>query len=119
MDNPTFERRKLLESDMEKLGSEIAERRRSPGVPPMPEQELLRESIKSIKHEEEGMLPDYAESAPEAEKDKIEVLLNIAFSEGVGKANALAEKADAYVMDAFHDALTGELYPILKDKGIL
>jgi hypothetical protein len=64
-------------------------------------------------------LPDYAANAPAETKLEIEHLLEMAFREGIMKANAEASRSNPFVIDAFHDSLAGKLYPELKKRGIV
>ena len=52
-------------------------------------------------------------------KNKIEQLINLAFSKGLEMAVAEAKKSVPFVEDAFHDALTDKLLLELKRRGIL
>jgi hypothetical protein len=64
-------------------------------------------------------LPDYTESAPAAVKHEIEHLLGIVLEKGIIAANSEAARSSPFILDAFHDALTGKLYPELKKHGIV
>ncbi len=64
-------------------------------------------------------LPDYAANAPAETKLEIEHLLETAFREGIMAANTKAARSSPFVLDAFHDALAGKLYPELKKRGIV
>ena len=66
-----------------------------------------------------GPLPQYAESAPAETKLEVEYLLDVAFHQGIVKATSEAMKSNPFVLDAFHDALVGKLYPELQKRGIL
>jgi len=66
-----------------------------------------------------GLLPQYAQSAPAETRLEVEYLLDVAFHHGIAKANTEAMKSSPFVIDAFHDALVGKLYPELQKRGIL
>lgn len=51
---------------------------------------------------------------------KVKALVDMAFHDGIGKAVEEAKKTgDAYLIDAFHDALVDEVYDILLKEGLL
>jgi hypothetical protein len=51
---------------------------------------------------------------------KVKALVDMAFHEGVAKAVEEAKKTgDAYLIDAFHDALVDEVYDMLLKEGLL
>ena len=96
----------------------------------MTEKEILSQAIRSLPpsasapdpqrdFQNKSPLPAYAQNAPAEVKLEIEYLLDVAFHHGIGKADALARKAPAFVLDAFHDALAGKLYPEFQRRGIL
>ena len=131
---PNFE--SALEADIERLSAEIKSHREYPEMQGASSQEILKKSIQSMgpltssPRSDSGQagqatdvfqnpLPDYAANAPAETKLEIEHLLEKAFREGIVKANAEASKSNAFVLDAFHDALVGKLYPELKRRGIL
>ena len=43
----------------------------------------------------------------------------MAFMDGILKAANEAKKSNPFVLDAFHDALTGKLYDEFKRRGLL
>lgn len=51
---------------------------------------------------------------------KVKILVDLAFEKGIAKAVEEAKKTgDAYLIDAFHDALIDEVYDILIKEGLL
>lgn len=68
---------------------------------------------------EKETLPDYLIAEPAQVKNKVEQLINMAFSEGIEKSVKEAAKAGPFILDAFHDALTSKLYEELKKRGLL
>ncbi|MDR3581776.1 MAG: hypothetical protein P4L67_00690 [Candidatus Pacebacteria bacterium] len=64
-------------------------------------------------------LPDYAQNAAPEVKLEIEYLLDLALTQGLGKALTESGKSPYFVQDAFHDALAGKLYPELQKRGIV
>lgn len=119
----------ILEADIEKLVQEVKRLREHPETKGLSEQELLKKSIQKVvpitsqapapQKFPPSPLPDYAEGAPAETKLEIERLLEITFHKGLKKAHEEAQKAQPFVIDAFHDALVGKLYPEFKKRGIL
>ncbi len=123
-------RHEALEADMKHLAAEVQRFRERPEMQNVSGQELLKRSIQSLspaqlqdeaKKEESssGPLPSYTIGAPAETKLEIEYLLDLAFHKGIAAANAEAAKSSPFVLDAFHDALVGKLYPELQKRGIL
>ncbi len=135
----TFEH--ALEADMQKLAEEIRKQRERPEMAGVGEKELLKEAIRAfpdLEKSPEGVprppappppppaaaspqspLPAYAQNAPAEVKLEIEYLLDVAFRQGLSKAFAEAQKSPYFVLDAFHDALAGRLYPELQKRGMM
>lgn len=132
MDQPSFEH-EALERDIQVLAKEIAKSRELPENRSVGEKELLRQAIRALPQTAQtgqpqpqatppitkSPLPGYAQSAPAEVKLEIEYLLDLAFHQGLAKADAEARKSPDFVLDAFHDALAGRLYPELQRRGIL
>lgn len=125
-----------VEKDIERLSAEVKLNREHPEMKSLSGQELLKHSLRSMSGTQapapadddggagsvnvlQNPLPAYAESASPETKLEIEHLLEIAFREGIAKANAEASKSNPFVLDAFHDALAGKLYPELKRRNIV
>lgn len=123
-----------LEHDIERLSEEIKTRREHPEMQGVSGRELLKQSIQAMAPPPvspsagsgpatanvfQNPLPDYAAGAPPEVKLEIEHFLEMAFREGIVKASAEAAKSSAFVLDTFHDALAGKLYPELKKRGIV
>lgn len=112
---------------MERLAAEVQRHRELPENKALTEHELVKKSIQSISpaqlaenaKQASGPLPAYATSAPAESKLEIEHLIDVAFHDGLDKANAEAAKSSPFVMDAFHDALAAKLYPELQKRGLL
>ena len=120
-----------LEADIKVLAEEIKRHEGAPEGRDLAGKELLKQAIKTLPQtapadqvppqsvSAKSPLPDYAQSASPEVKLEIEYLLDIAFHHGIAKANAEAKKSPPFVLDAFHDALAGKLYPELKRRGML
>jgi hypothetical protein len=140
MDTPSLER-SALESDMKTLAALIKNQRERPEMKDAGSRELLAEALRVFPSLEKvqpnpvataqpvpqppstasqsSPLPAYAQSAPPEVKLEIEYLIDLALTKGISAAFSQAEKSSAFVQDAFHDALTGRLYPELKKEGIV
>jgi hypothetical protein len=110
-------------------GRELFERQRASGkekvkraiqqIPPRAMDEEAKEIVESAEHVIHDPLPAYAGSAPAETKLEVEYLLELAFKKGIGAANKAAMGSSPFVIDAFHDALAGRLYPELKKRGVV
>ena len=130
--SPSFEH-EALEADIKMLAREIRRYRELPETKGLNEKGLLKQAVRAMpptaNHPQAGEpsgsrssaspLPDYAQNSPPEVKLEIEYLLDLAFHQGIAKANAEAGKSPPFVLDAFHDALAGKLYPELQRRGIL
>jgi hypothetical protein len=142
MDQPSFEQ--SLETDIQRLATEIRTQQERPEMKDAAEQELVKEAIRAFpeaKNQPQGTggaatqtagatdgqptgnpsspLPAYAQNAPAEVKLEIEYLLDVAFKKGIGTALTESQKSPAFVQDAFHDALAGRLYPELQKRGVV
>src|SRR5512135_906480 len=128
---PSFEH-EALEADLKTLAQEVSKQRETPEGKSLGEKELLKEAIKAMpvpsvsvpvptppRNAASSPLPAYAQNAPAEVKLEIEYLLDVAFHHGIAKASAEAQKSPAFVLDAFHDALAGKLYPEMQKRGLL
>lgn len=126
--SPQFEH-KILEADMQKLAAEVLRHKENPEFRSLGDKELLKKSIQSLvpapvpqaddKSPSSSPLPAYAQKAPAETKLEIEYLLDLAFHQGIEKANKEAQKSSPFVLDAFHDVLTGKLYSEFQRRGLL
>ena len=141
MDQPSFEQ--SLETDIQRLATEIRTQQERPEMKDAAEQQLVKEAIRAFpesKNQPQGTagtpaiptptdaqqagnpsspLPAYAQNAPAEVKLEIEYLLDVALKKGIGTALTESQKSPAFVQDAFHDALAGRLYPELQKRGIV
>lgn len=121
-----------LEADIKVLAEEIQKYRETPEGKNAADKELLKQAIRLLPQAApqdqasppqtspaKSPLPDYAQSASSEVKLEIEYLLDVAFHQGIVKADAEARKSSPFVLDAFHDALAGKLYPELRRRGLL
>ncbi|MEK7094178.1 MAG: hypothetical protein AAB903_02460 [Patescibacteria group bacterium] len=125
---PEFEHQ-ALENDMKRLVEEVGKHRQDPETQHLREEALLKKSIQSFTSASNGPittptnlqnpLPQYIEDATPEVKLEVEYLLDIAFHQGILKADREARKTSPFVLDAFHDALVKKLYPKIKEQGLL
>ncbi len=118
-----------VERDIQNIAAEVKRSQDNPEFQKLSGQELLKNSIRSYTGaqtmaqqkaaDEDSVLPAYAQTASAETKHEVEYLLRIAFKNGILKASEVASKSNPYVLDTFHDALVGKLYPELKQRGIL
>lgn len=117
----------MLEEDMHRLAAEVLAHRERPENRGVGDEELLKRSLQGIAPTGEepespsraAPLPAYTQEISDEMKLEIEHLLDLAFHEGIMKANEAAKKSSPYLIDAFHDSLVGRLYPELKKRGLL
>ncbi|HTY39695.1 MAG TPA: hypothetical protein VMC43_01215 [Candidatus Paceibacterota bacterium] len=125
---PNFEQ--FLESDIEHLSAEMKNRREQPEIQGVSHQEVLKQAVQSMTPPPappaaananviQDPLPNYAKDAPPETRLEVEQLLEMAFREGIMKANAAAARSNPYVLDTFHDALVGKLYSEFQKRGLL
>jgi hypothetical protein len=127
---PSIEEPKGLESDMSRLKEEILKHKENPELQGTGDREIVRMALRSVSDApapavpassstQSPYLPSYAESASPAAKLEIEYLVDLALREGIAKANATASKSSPFILDAFHDALSGKLYPELQRRKLV
>ena len=119
----------LLEADMRQLAEEVLKAREHPENKNLTEREILKQSLKAFTPapaapaqpapSAKSPLPLDVQNAPPEVKLEIEYLLDMAFHQGLEKANKAAFGTSPFVLDAFHDVLAGKLYPELQKRGIV
>ncbi len=125
---PQFEHQ-ALEADMDRLAGEVMKARENPELSSVAGQEILKQAIRTVHFTHQSAvpqpdgpnssLPQYADSAPPETKLEIEYLIDLALHSGLAKASDASKHAPPFVLDAFHDALAGKLYPEFKRRGLL
>ena len=125
-----------LEADIEKLSKEIADKRQLLEHKGLSEREIIKKIIHPIVKQapiinqqsdvsgkiadtQNQNLPDYLKDAPADIKLQVEKLIDLAMYYGIEKAAKTANQFNAFIVDAFHDAITDKLYDELKNRGIL
>lgn len=120
-DSQSFEKPKLIESDIEKIKGEVSRISSTPEAQSLPKEEIIKQSIQNIvepEKPEDDVLPEYAKDIPEDSRIEAEQLIQTAVREGLSKANKLAKKAHPSVADMFHDAMSKH-YLELEEKGLI
>ena len=74
-----------------------------------------QQSIRQLADQNQN-LPDYLKDAPDDIKLQVEKLIDLAMHYGVEKAAKAASRLNAFVVDAFHDAIADRLYDELKNR---
>lgn len=130
-ENPTPEfEHSGLERDIEELEAEIRGRLENRGIERGALKESLHKRIYGVlpptKEEAQGIkeaaspsLPSYMKDASEEDKLKVEKLIDLAWHKGIDAAVAQARKQGAFILDAFHDALTDKLFNEFKARGLI
>lgn len=126
-----------LEKDIKRLSREVAEKKNLPEHKETPEKELIKQVItplifqirrqaaepaddsQSVSDAEETVLPDYLKDSPAGTKLQVEKLVESVFHEGLSKTIKKAVSSNAFILDAFHDALTDKLYDELKIRKLI
>lgn len=124
----------IIEQDIERLSREVKEKRNLPEYKEVPERELIKQTLqplirpsapaapsvaKPAPSTEETILPDYLKDSPAEIKLEVEKLVDAIFHQGIEKTVKEANRAGAFVLDAFHDALTDKLYEELKKRNLI
>ncbi|MDE2079674.1 MAG: hypothetical protein KGI73_04825 [Patescibacteria group bacterium] len=117
-----------LEAEIKDLEAEIRLHQERPEAVRLEGKDLVRKSLEtySAKNSAEAPpddsspLPEYAKDAPAGTRLEIEHLVDLVFhGKGIVAAASQAAKSSPFVLDAFHDALAGRLYPELQKRGIV
>jgi hypothetical protein len=126
--------RGALEADIERLSKEIIEKRNLLEHKDLSDRELVKKTLEPIIKQaavqpqiaasqssstQQSVLPDYLQDSSADVKLQVEKLIDLTLHQGIEKAVKAAGKTNAFVLDAFHDALTDKLHDILKQKGVI
>lgn len=117
------------EEDVERVLGEVERHRENPETKGASGQEIVRRAVQSVTGlgssqaaggpQDDSILPDYAKDAPAETKLEVETLIQVAFAKGISEAAKEASNSSPYVIDAFHDALSGKLYTELERRGLI
>lgn len=124
-----------VEKDIERLGKEVAEKQKSLEYRGLSEKELIKQTLKPIiksgavsqpsvaagaqPASDNQTLPNYLKDSPAEIKLQVKKLVDSVFHQGIEKAVKEASKNSAFILDAFHDALTDKLYDELKKRKLI
>lgn len=126
---------RVLEADIERLSKEIAEKRNLLEHKDLSARELVKKSLEPMFKQDIGkpaavqfatqsatqnqIIPDYLKNASPEIKLLVEELVNSLFHQGVEKVVKRAKRANPFILDAFHDALTDKLHQELKNRKLI
>jgi hypothetical protein len=125
MDQFSPEQQPIPPQEIEAVAAEVKRHQENPEHRTLTGEELVKRSIQTYTGVQSSAgtpsddLPTYAEGASSRAKQEIEHLLGLVFEKGILAANAEASRSNPFVLDAFHDALTGKLYPELQKRGLV
>ena len=123
-----------LEQDIKRLSREVKEKRNLPEHKELSERELIKQTLQPLIRPrapvapsvakpapliKETFLPDYLKDSPAEIKLQVEKLVDAVFHQGLEKTVKEANRAGAFILDAFHDALTDKLYEELKQRKLI
>lgn len=132
----------ILEQDFTRLTADVQAHREEHGSEALSKKEKIRNSIERFAEKvqptapvqapdpsngtstiapQSKSLPNYlqAKDADINAKHEVTVLIDIAFKHGIARAISEAKRHPAFVIDAFHDALTDHLLPEFEKRGIV
>ncbi|MBI5306164.1 hypothetical protein HZB04_01050 [Candidatus Wolfebacteria bacterium] len=127
---------KDFESDIKKLSVEIAEKRNLLEHKNLSDRELIKQTLTptikqavvsgqqsdmsgKLSNVDNKILPDYLKDALPDIKLQVKNFIDLAFHQGIEAAVKAVSNSDAFIIDAFHDALTDKLYEELKKRNLL
>ena len=128
-----------LEQNIVKLNPEIKVQMESVESKDLSQKEIVKRSIKatadqiipepktqsqiqdtSSDNDKSDLLPDYLDKNTDLNiKEEVNNLIETFFNEGFESAIKKSKKVDAFIEDAFHDALAEKLIPELNKRGLL
>ncbi len=117
-----------FEVDAEKLAIEVKNYQEKTEAKNLDSREVIKRTIQQSTGtvtddannlKDDGVLPDYANQAPASVKLEVETLIQKALEHGIYSALGEAKNSSPFVLDAFHDALTGKLYEEFEKRGLL
>jgi len=125
---------KALEADIERLGKEIAEKRSLLEHKSLSDRELVKQTLHPIIKQaavepqtvasqpslaQSNILPNYLQNSSTDIKIEVEKLIDLTLHQGIEKVVKIASKSNAFILDAFHDALTDKMYEELKKRKLI
>lgn len=126
---------RVLEADIERLSKEIAEKRNLLEHKDSSARELVKKSLEPMFKQDIGkptavqsatqstaqnqIIPDYLKNFSPEIKLRVEELVDSLFHQGIEKVVKRAKRANPFILDAFHDALTDKLHQELKNRKLI
>jgi len=120
------------QQDIERIREKTEELKKSPEFERAEPREIVKESIKqaypgivvpepveghpTTDHDEDKLLPEYMKGDSKEDKDEVEALLHIAFTQGIEASVKEARRHRARILDDFHDALVDKVMPQLEKQ---
>lgn len=125
-----------MEKELAQLGREVSEKRDLPEYKNLSERELVKETLEPLikqptstgssavatddqNDQTATTVLDNLGDLPAEAKIQVEKLIESVFNEGLGRGVNEAKKSDAFILDAFHDALTDKFYEELKKRKLI
>lgn len=121
-----------MEKEFIRVSSEVSEKRNSPEHKDLSERELIKKSLEPmIKQvstgaptdnrpiQDDGQISVDLNNLPVEAKIQVEKLISSVFNDGLVRGVKEAKKSDAFILDAFHDALTDKFYEELKKRKLI
>ncbi len=133
-----------LERSFARLGHEVRKNLETPEFQGVPEEEVVRRSLRSLAEaapvpssESDAAVPPPPPDTPPVPRDDflpsylttegnsedvtktVEHLVQMVFDEDIEKAVTEAKRYPAFIEDAFHDALIDKVLPELKKRGLI
>ena len=118
-----------FEKDLQKLAFEVKNYQEKPETKGLSAPEIIKKALEAATPNpvlkpapndgDDSLLPGYAKAASPSIKVEVESLIQKAMEGGIFAAAEEARKSSPYVLDAFHDAITGRLHEELEKRGML
>jgi hypothetical protein len=117
-----------FEVDVDKLAVEVKNYQEKNEVKNLDSREVIKKTVQQVtgttsddagSKKDDNVLPDYADQASASVKLEVETLIQKALEHGIYSALGEAKNSSPFVLDAFHDALTGKLYDEFNKRGLL
>lgn len=121
-----------MEKELIRVSSEVSEKRNLPEHKDLSEKELIRKSLEPMikqastgastsNHliQNDGQVFGDLNNLPAEAKIQVEKLISSVFNDGLAEGVKEAKKSDAFILDAFHDALTDKFYEEMKKRKLI
>lgn len=121
-----------LEKELVQLSREVSEKRNLPEHKDLSERELIKKSLEPVIKQAPigastsdqpiqagGQAAGDLNNLPAETRIQVEKLISLVFNDGLMRGVKEAKKSDAFVLDAFHDALTDKFYEEMKKRKLI